>query len=165
MLFYNWCPTKIRFRANVIVYIFTMARKWTFDGLVRFFLFRNVSIISFVWGGIWNKTTYGRDFHSHEKFWIEHLLNYPNALHWFENYRIKHLWFIPFETFCFILMFFEPFEKDSANSRMFYSQFLMLMKISSTSEMFHSIFLPVHSQMLLRNVLLYNVSRWHLNRI
>ena len=143
-----------------------------------FFLFRNVPIISFVWGGIWNKTTYGRDFHSHEKFWIEHLLNYPNALHWFENYRIKHLWFIPFETFCFILMFFEPFEKDSANSRMFYSQFLMLMKISSTSEMCYSIYLRVNSQMPLRNILQHywavnsyldnnvsEVSRWHLNRI
>ena len=29
---YNWCPSKANFRANVIAYLLTLARKWTFDG-------------------------------------------------------------------------------------------------------------------------------------
>ena len=29
---YNWCASKIHFRANVIAYLFTLARKWTFHG-------------------------------------------------------------------------------------------------------------------------------------
>ena len=29
---YNWCPSKVHFRANVIAYLLTLARKWTFDG-------------------------------------------------------------------------------------------------------------------------------------
>ena len=29
---YNWCPSQVHFRANLIVYLLTLARKWTFDG-------------------------------------------------------------------------------------------------------------------------------------
>lgn len=31
LCYYNWCLLKAHFRANVIGYLLTLARKWTFD--------------------------------------------------------------------------------------------------------------------------------------
>ena len=41
---YNWCSSKVHFRANVIAYRFTLARKCTFDGHQLYYLQKTSSV-------------------------------------------------------------------------------------------------------------------------
>ena len=54
---YNWCPSIVRFWANVITYVLTLARKWTIDGR-QLYRWINYTDRTFLYWQFWRQFHY-----------------------------------------------------------------------------------------------------------